>query len=115
MSDKQLFSRSCLDAATFPRNAVRSTTSPHQLNGFSRRLDEHDKRLFCPDGRASLDLWQYDDNDKGMLAGRKVAGQIWLKYDLEFQHICVSSMLELKGRLEGEYLFVHDDPRCRFV
>jgi hypothetical protein len=68
MSDKQLFARSSKDAATFPRNTVRSTTSPHQLGGFSRRLDEHDRRLFCPDGKASLDLWEYDDNVEGMLA-----------------------------------------------
>lgn len=97
MSDKQLLSRSCNAAGSFPKNVVRSTTSRHHLEGFFRRLNDHKGRLFCEDGKASLDLWEFYDSFG------------------EFRNVCVSSNFELKGRLEGERLFTHEDPRSRFI
>ncbi|KAL5316660.1 hypothetical protein ACEPPN_015709 [Leptodophora sp. 'Broadleaf-Isolate-01'] len=97
LTDQELLKRATLKAGTFPKNTVRPTTSRHHLDGYLKRLNSHNWRLFCDDGKASVDLWDYDD------------------YAKEFQNTCVSNEFELIARLEGEHLFVRDDPRCRFI
>jgi hypothetical protein len=72
MSDKELFSASCASAGLFPTNTVRPTTSRHHLEGFYRRLNEHRNRLFCEEGKASLDLWEYHDNFRGTLHTKRI-------------------------------------------
>lgn len=84
-------------AGLFPTNIVRPTTSRHHLEGFNRRLNQHKSRLFCEDGSANLDLWEYNDNFG------------------EFRNARISSALELKTRLEGDELFTREDPRSRFI
>ncbi|KAK0102818.1 hypothetical protein ONS96_005453 [Cadophora gregata f. sp. sojae] len=97
LPDQELLRGATLKAATFPRNTVRPTTSRHHLEGYLKRLNSHDGRLFCVDGKASIDLWDYDDFAK------------------EFHNTCVANEFELIARLEGERLFVRDDPRSRFI
>jgi len=67
MSDYQLFSKSCSAAASFPQNIVRPFVSQHHLDAFFRRLNEHEKRLFCRDGDAAVDLWEYSSSSRGMI------------------------------------------------
>ncbi|KAH7313155.1 hypothetical protein BKA65DRAFT_517421 [Rhexocercosporidium sp. MPI-PUGE-AT-0058] len=97
LSDQELLKGATLKSGNFPKNTVRPTTSRHHLDGYLKRLNSHDRRLFCDDGKASVDLWDYDE------------------YAKEFQNTCVSNEFELMTRLEGEHLFVRDDPRCRFI
>jgi hypothetical protein len=66
MSDLKLLLRSCNEAATFPKNTIRSNTSRHHLEGYFLKLNEHDERLFCEDGEAGLNLFEYDDKTKGV-------------------------------------------------
>ncbi|CZR62157.1 uncharacterized protein PAC_12054 [Phialocephala subalpina] len=102
-SDTELLRKSCLEAFDFPKNVVRTSTPQHHLNTYRVRLAaeidtfNNSDRLFCEDGKAALDIWEYDDNGE------------------EFQPTCASSIFELKGRLEGTSLYSHDDPRCRFL
>lgn len=113
MSDKQLLATSCCAAAFFPKNIVRSSTSKHHLEGFYKRLNEHKNRLLCEDGRASLDLWEYYDSFGGTSCETRSKNALLTA--LEFRNTCISNIFQLKGRLEGDELFTHEDPRSRFM
>ncbi|KAF4628548.1 hypothetical protein G7Y89_g9603 [Cudoniella acicularis] len=89
--------KSCETFMTYPKNIVRSTTPQHYLQQYYNRLSSHQDRIFCDDGKASLDIWEYDD-DCG-----------------EFNPTCATSIFELIGRLQGVTLYDHVDPRCRFL
>jgi hypothetical protein len=65
MSDQQLLLRSSSEAATFPKNTIRSNASRHHLEGYFLKLNEHQERLFCDDGQAGLNLFEYDENTNG--------------------------------------------------
>jgi hypothetical protein len=71
LSDSEQLRRSCLNAFDFPNNIVRTSTPQHYLDAYRLRLaeqiDSYNKadRLFCEDGKAALDIWEYDDNVKG--------------------------------------------------
>jgi len=97
MSDEELLKTACENAGSFPANSIRSITSEQHLEGYRKRLHDHAGRLFWEDGKASLDIWEYNDTFA------------------EFQNTNVTSTAELKGRLVGAQLFIHDDPRCRFL
>ncbi|KAH9207730.1 hypothetical protein DL95DRAFT_395781, partial [Leptodontidium sp. 2 PMI_412] len=60
LTDQELLKRATLKSGTFPKNTVRPTTSRHHLDGYLKRLNSHNWRLFCDDGKASVDLWDYD-------------------------------------------------------
>jgi hypothetical protein len=64
-SDTELLIESCKQASIFPRNLVRKFTPQHHLIAYFARLDEQAPRLFCEDGKAAVDIWEYDDNVKG--------------------------------------------------
>jgi hypothetical protein len=64
-SDTDLLIESCKKASIFPKNIVHQFTPLHHLEGYFNRLDEQAPRLFCEDGQAALDIWEYDDNVKG--------------------------------------------------
>jgi hypothetical protein len=114
MTDKQLLSSSCLAAGSFPKNIVRSTASRYHLEGFYKRLNEDKNRLFCEDGKASLDLWEYYDSFGGT-SHVEPTSKMRLLITSEFRNAPISTVFELKGRLEGEELFTHEDPRSRFM
>jgi hypothetical protein len=61
MSDNELFKTACERADSFPINSIRSITSKQHLDGYRERLKGHADRLFCGDGNASLDIWEYND------------------------------------------------------
>jgi hypothetical protein len=67
MSDADLFTKSCLEASLFPKNIVRHSTPQHHLDAYVSRLDRESSRLFCDDGRATLDILEYDDEVKGTI------------------------------------------------
>jgi hypothetical protein len=64
-SDTELLAGSCLAASSFPKNIVRHATPLHHLEGYFERLRENAKRIFCEDGKAGLDILEYDDIVKG--------------------------------------------------
>ena len=113
-SDPELLANSCQLYMSFPMNIVRHTTPQHHLEGYVKRLDEHDHRIFCEDGMASLAIWEYDDNVRGIWDSDE---QLISKpnYCLEFKPTRASSVFELNGRLRGINLYDLDDPRCRFM
>ena len=115
MSDNQLFSRSCTNAATFPKNIVRSTTSKHNLESFFNRLEEHNDRLFCGDGKASIELWEYLDTVQGMLPRDIGTARRGTNGSAEFRSKLFKSADELESHLGGEQLFLQEGPRSRFV
>ncbi|KAL2073992.1 hypothetical protein VTL71DRAFT_7770 [Oculimacula yallundae] len=96
-SDDELFHMATTKAATFPVNTIRPTVSQHQLESYRKRLGSHAERLFCDDGDASIDLWEYNDRVKG------------------FENVDISNQHVLRSRLEGERLFSRGDPKCRFL
>lgn len=65
LSDTELLANSCLDASNFPRNIIRHYTPQHHLDAYFSRLDRQAPDLFCEDGKAALDIWEYDDVVKG--------------------------------------------------
>lgn len=64
-SDFELLIESCNQAATFPRNLVHKLIPQYQLDVYFAHLDDQSSRLFCEDGKAAVDIWEYDDNIKG--------------------------------------------------
>jgi hypothetical protein len=64
-SDTELLIESCKKAPFFPKNIVLQSTPLHHLESYFIRLEQHARRLFCEDGKAALDIWEYDDNVKG--------------------------------------------------
>jgi len=64
-SDAELFTNSCWQYASFPKNIIKHTTPQHHLDRYGERLDEHEHRIFCEDGQASVDIWEFDDNVQG--------------------------------------------------
>jgi hypothetical protein len=71
MSDADLFTKSCLQASFFPKNIVRHSIPQHHLDDYVSRLDRESSRLFCDDGRAALDILEYDDEVKGTILAEK--------------------------------------------
>lgn len=65
LTDSQLLDHSCSQVSAFPNNIVRQTTPQHQLDSYSKRLEERDEFLFTVDGSAALDILEYDDHVKG--------------------------------------------------
>jgi hypothetical protein len=65
--DTELLIGSCNQAPTFPRNLVQKLIPQHHLSAYFARLEEQAPRLFCEDGKAALDIWEYDDSVKGKL------------------------------------------------
>jgi hypothetical protein len=65
-SSTELLIESCKKASTFPINIVRQSTPFHHLESYFTRLGHQAPRLFCEDGEAALDMWEYDDNVKGV-------------------------------------------------
>jgi hypothetical protein len=55
---------SCKQASNFPRDLVHKSTPHHHLDAYFARLEEQAPRLFCKDGNAALNIWEYDDNIK---------------------------------------------------
>jgi hypothetical protein len=64
-SDTEKLIESCKQAWKFPQNLVQKITPQHHLDAYYARLDEQAPRLFCEDGKAALNIWEYDDNVKG--------------------------------------------------
>lgn len=64
-SDTEQLIESCKQAWKFPQNLVHKFTPQHHLDAYFARLDEQAPRLFCEDGKAALNIWEYDDNVKG--------------------------------------------------
>ena len=64
-SDTEQLIESCKQAWKFPQNLVQKFTPQHHLDAYYARLDEQAPRLFCEDGKAALNIWEYDDNVKG--------------------------------------------------
>jgi len=67
ISDSHLFAKSSSEAVYFPQNVVRPFVSQHHLDAFTRRLNEQETRIFCKDGKAAVDMWEYIDSLKGEL------------------------------------------------
>ncbi|KAG4430226.1 hypothetical protein IFR05_014297, partial [Cadophora sp. M221] len=57
-----LFAKSCSEAASYPKNLVQSPFSRSHLERYGNRLHEQSGRLFCEEGRAAVNLWDYDEN-----------------------------------------------------
>jgi hypothetical protein len=64
-SDIELLIESCKQAAIFPRNLIDKLVPQHHLDAYFARLDNQSSRIFCEDGKAAVDIWEYDDNVKG--------------------------------------------------
>jgi len=64
-SDLELLIASCNQSAIFPSNLVHKLIPRYYLDAYFARLDEQSSRLFCEDGKAAVDIWEYDDNVKG--------------------------------------------------
>jgi len=116
MSDTQLFAKSCSEATYFPQNIVRQFVSQHRLKALSRRLDEHEERIFCRDRDAAVDMWEYSDSSKGKLQQQSYDyPRVPRLIRVEFQDTCVTGIADLQSQLQGERLYNRDDPRSRFV
>lgn len=68
MKDQDLFLKSCKAAADYPENIVKHNTYKHHLQAYRARLDEKIRtgRLFCDEGKAALDIWEFDDGLPGL-------------------------------------------------
>jgi hypothetical protein len=78
MSDQQLLLKSSSEAAAFPKNTIRSNTSQHHLTGYFLKLNEHEERLFCDDGKAGLNLFEYNENTNGPWYAETGNFNLWL-------------------------------------
>ena len=117
MTDLDLFVESSKAANRYPENVVRHNTYTHNLEAYRATLKERAGVLFCMEGKAHLDLWEYDDALPGLSALRNLRQQRrrGLIVGAEFYATSVSSRFELKTRFEGEHMFDNKDPRCRYM
>ena len=68
-SDIALLIDSCKQSSLYPKNIIRQFTPRHHLRAYYTRLDQQAPRICCEDGKAALDIWEYDDNFKGTMDG----------------------------------------------
>lgn len=61
MADQDLFVESCKAAELFPENVVRHNTYTHNLKAYRTLLNGRAGVLFCAEGKARLDIWEYYD------------------------------------------------------
>jgi hypothetical protein len=113
-SDTQLLIESCKRASIFPINIVRQFTPPHQLEAYYTQLDQQAPRLFCVDGEAALDIWEYEDNVKGATSHPLIDTR-FVNICPELQATCASSISELVERIRGIQQFSQHDPKYRFL
>jgi len=66
MTDLDLFVESFKAADRYPENVVRHNTYTHNLKTYRAILNERAGVLFCMEGKALLDLWEYDDALPGL-------------------------------------------------
>jgi hypothetical protein len=66
MTDLDLFVESSKAADRYPENVVRHNTYTHNLRAYRDSLNEREGVLFCTEGKALLDLWEYDDELQGL-------------------------------------------------
>ena len=115
MSEREKFIRSCNDAIAYPNNLVYHNSYDHVLQSYVERLDEHEKRLFFGESRASLSIRDYDDDVKGLqVSSTRLVHQLTHKY-LDFENITLCGNDDLQSYLSGKQLFNHNDPQCRFM
>jgi hypothetical protein len=65
MSHRELFARSCNEAANYPKNLVYPIAYDHFLTACVERLDEQEKRLFFDESKASLSIRDYEASVDG--------------------------------------------------
>ncbi|CAG8948908.1 hypothetical protein HYFRA_00002034 [Hymenoscyphus fraxineus] len=97
MSYQSLFLTACENVDKFPKNTIRSSTSRNHLDSFFRRLNEQDRRIFYRDNKASVNIWEFQDNEQA------------------FQNQCITNSADLETHLHGSHLLAREDPRCRFI
>ncbi len=68
MTDQDSFIQSCKAAHRYPENVVRHNTYTHNLNAYRDILTKRAPLLFCPEGKALLDIWEYYDTLSGLCA-----------------------------------------------
>ena len=68
MTDQDLFVESCKAAERYPENVVRHNTYKHNLKAYRTILNERAGVLFCMEGKALLDIWEYYDALPGLSA-----------------------------------------------
>jgi len=59
------FIKSCNAADSFPKNVVPYETCEYILTDYFNRLDDREEVLFSPGDKASLILWEYNDDRHG--------------------------------------------------
>lgn len=64
-TDTELLDNSCSQVHLFPYNILHHAMPQHHLKSYQKHLAEREASLFCEDGLASLDMFEYDDNVKG--------------------------------------------------
>lgn len=60
-AEAEKFTKSCAEAARYPTNLVYDDNYDHILKGYVARLEEHDRRLFFDESRASLCIRDLDE------------------------------------------------------
>lgn len=68
MPDQELFLESCKAWERYPENVVKHNTYTHTLKSYASILDERAGVLFCAEGKALLDIWEYYDAISGVYA-----------------------------------------------
>lgn len=62
-----LLVKSCNAAAEFPKNLIYPGAYNHTLEKYVRRLDQDETRLFSRNADAAVDIWQLEDQRKGIV------------------------------------------------
>ncbi|KAI9866764.1 MAG: hypothetical protein M1813_000706 [Trichoglossum hirsutum] len=91
------FMKSCDAAAEYPRNLIYHNTYDYNLEAYVKRLDERESDLFSIESKASLDFWDFNEQEQ------------------EFMPFCIRSAIELEKKLRVGAMSVRRDPRCRFI
>ena len=60
------FLRSCNRSVDFPKNLISCDLHAYDRESYFTRLQENQSRLFCEERKASVDIWDLGDAEKGM-------------------------------------------------